>query len=298
MPLDPGQLGPPAVHVLVGLIGQKLGTLAGAGPEAAAVAAHLMSLLGLGEGLPPLPLAELTKGPAAFQAWLNALVAEPARMKAWLQHLAGLFGAGAVTASGSGTMADPWRVPLVPLGQGALNATAFLSGGRLHLGVEVALRPTGLNPAARVEAQASIIAIPLSGIGDAQVLPRAIAILRAPGGGGALATTGQMAVSALRAGLAWDGTALAPLLELVDVDLGGSQHDRIDLATASWPPRAARSRWPWRLRSARQGLAASWRHWPGWWRRPAIRRGPSPSIPCSWCRTPRGPSRPCTGLRC
>jgi thiamine phosphate synthase YjbQ (UPF0047 family) len=231
-PLDPAQLGPEAVEVIAGLIGQKLKTLAGAGPEATAVASHLMPLLGIGDGLPPLPLADLLKGPAALQSWLNALVAAPPRMQTWLEHLAGLLGGGAVVATGAGTAADPWRVALAPLGSGALAVTVAVANARLHVGVEVALVPTAANPQARVEARASLVAIPLAGAAEAQVLPDAIAVLRAPGGAGSLVTSPQITAAGLGAGVRWDGAALAPLLELTGVDLAGTHYDRIDLTNA------------------------------------------------------------------
>ncbi len=78
--------------------------------------AHLLALAGLGAGteLPELPLADVLAGDgAAAVAWLRDLAADPARVRAWLGHLAGLLGLDPVASvAGAGTTAQPFAVTL------------------------------------------------------------------------------------------------------------------------------------------------------------------------------------------
>ena len=232
--LDPADLGSEATELILGLLREKLRQIAGsASGEAAAAANHLLPLLGLGGGIPTVPFADLLNGPSALQAWLNSMVASGA-ISTWLGHLAGLFGSASPVA-GAGTTSDPFRVQLLNLGAGgsALEVTAAAANQKLFVGAQAALVHNAGSPAVRVEAQATLVGIPLAGAGSATILPSASVVVRAPGGAGPLVNQpGTISVQSLRGGLRWNQTSLVPLLELLDVDFQGTHYDTIDLTNA------------------------------------------------------------------
>jgi hypothetical protein len=231
-PLDPAHLNAQAMQLVLGLIREKLRTLAGdANAEIAATAAHLMPMLGLGDDLPAFPFAELLHGPEALQNWLNSLIAS-GKVSAWLGHVAGLF--GATVPVGVLDPQGPWNVHLLEFGPGdasSLDLTLARANGHLRAGLRIGISPAGAAPAARIEADAVLAAIPLGGAGAAAVLPSASVLIRSPGDDAAplVAAGGPIAVHSLRAGIKWDGANLTPLLELLDVTLDGTHYDRIDL---------------------------------------------------------------------
>jgi hypothetical protein len=158
-----------AAEVLLALLRHRLGALGGA-------AAHLLPLFGLGGaaggGIPPLPIAELTRDARALSRWLAALVddgAGPPPVVAWLGHLAALFGSHEAAALDPDE-ARAWRVRLVSLGDG--DSGLYLSLGRrpaadgsttlAAFGVAVVVAPA-THPAARIAAGATIGVVPLAG---------------------------------------------------------------------------------------------------------------------------------------
>jgi hypothetical protein len=232
-PLDPADLDSQAVELILGIVREKLRQIAGsASGEAAAAANHLLPLLGLGGGVPPFPFADLLNGPSALQAWLNAMVSAGS-LSAWLGHLGALFGASA-PVGGSGTSADPFHVQLLGLAAGGsgLEVTASAANQQLFIGAQAVLVHNAVTPAVRVEAQATLVGIPLAGTGSATVLPTASVVVRAPGGATPLISDPAISVDLLRGGLVWNRTTLVPLLELVNVDFQGTHYDRIDLTNA------------------------------------------------------------------
>jgi large repetitive protein len=231
--LDPSNLGPESTHVLLGLIHEKLRQIGAGATEAGATAAHLMPLFGLGtDGIPLFPFADLLKGPVALQSWLNTILST-GKMQVWMAHLAGLFGSS-LPVTGSGTAADPWRVRIIALdaGKSEVAITIESAAQKLHIGVQVALVPSGATPPARLEASAAIATIPLSGTGGATVLPAASIVVRSPGGAGTLVNSGTIRADDIRGGVEWNGSALKPLLALENVTLNGTHYDRIDLTNA------------------------------------------------------------------
>jgi hypothetical protein len=241
--LDPQQLEGEAFQLVLGLVRAELETLgAGLSPQAQAVATHLLSLLGLSGGaIPPFPFAKLASDPGAVRAWwLGLLQGGGAPIQAWLGHLAGLLGAAAPVVGGTGTPADPWTVPVL-----ALNASSSLSltlaeqvmptGSLLLFGAALSVAPAGAPPPLAVSARATLAALPLAGTAAAVVLPSARFVARAPaadGGAGLVSNPPNLAVAALQGGLTWSGSALSPLLEILDVTLLGTHYDQIDLTNA------------------------------------------------------------------
>lgn len=236
-PLDPAHLNAQAMHLVLGLMQEKLRTLAhDANAEIAATATHLMPMLGLGdaigEDIPTFPFADLLHGPEALQSWLNSLISS-GKVSAWLGHVAGLFGSTEVV-DGTGTSDDPWDVHLLRFGNldaSSLDLTLVRTNGNLSAGVRITITPGVDAPAARIQADAVLAAIPLGGTGAAAVLPSASVLVRAPGDNTAplVAAGGPISVNSLSAGIKWDGASLAPLLELLDVTLDGTHYDRLDL---------------------------------------------------------------------
>jgi hypothetical protein len=218
--LDPTKLGAEATQLVLGLVQQALhDSIAAADTEADAVAKHLLPLLGLGDpAIPSFPFTDLSK----LQNWLRSLP-----IPTWLRHLAGLMGVNAPAVSGSGTEADPWVVSLVAFdSKSGLSFTVAQPAGKLLIG----LRATVSGTAGALQAQANIASIPLDGTVSTTVLPSAsFLFVNSPG---AVATT-------LRAGLAWDGTALHPLLELLDATVLGTHYDKIDLTNTEGVASAA-----------------------------------------------------------
>ena len=188
---DPNQLGAEATHLILGLIQYELGQLsAGLSAEAQAVVNNLLPLLGLGDGFPLFPFLEIASDGQAIQKWFLSLVdgATPLIAK-WLGHLAGLVGATLTAVSGTGMPADPWTATVLELNPSStFNLT--LRKGRtastgLQIGVAFEIAPGGANPIARIDAQAVIASIPLSGTGSAAVLPSAHVLIQSPGSDGA-----------------------------------------------------------------------------------------------------------------
>ncbi len=111
--IDPEHLEDGALAVLAALLQSRLDALAAdadATPELTALAHHLLPALGLGGGLPPLPLDRIGEDADLLRVWLAELLdtAVEGRGQAiavWLEHVGGLFGAGA--PAGTGTRGRP-----------------------------------------------------------------------------------------------------------------------------------------------------------------------------------------------
>jgi len=237
--LDSSSLSGEAVDVLGALLRAAVADpSAPPGPARAAIAEHLLPLLGMdGDGgMPPLPFAELSAGPAALRTWLRALGTQ-GLLPAWLGHLAGLFTGQATAVAGTGTGADPWRVPVLAIDgdASAVSVTLALDGDALAAGLRVALAPGGAAPAAALEAAATLLVVPLTGAASMQALPSYHVLLRAPATDQAWLAGdagSAFAVRGLRCGVRGGGTELAPVLELVDVHIDGNVHPLVDLSSA------------------------------------------------------------------
>ncbi|HEY3705718.1 MAG TPA: hypothetical protein VGL22_11690, partial [Terracidiphilus sp.] len=245
--LDPSNLGSEAVHLIVAFMQQQLHALGGSGGATGAVADHLLPLLGFGDAaIPQFPFAQLGN-PAALNQWFASLLqgGATAPIAAWMQHFARLLGNAAATAAGTGTENDPWVVPIVSFGAAAgsgLNislATKTVSSiTSLLLGLQARVIPSGPNPPLRIEGNAILASIPITGASSASVLPSVSVTATAPGalGAGALVNTPTIAAQSLRAGFTWTGNSLQPMLEIDSVDFtvaGTTTHyARVDLTNA------------------------------------------------------------------
>jgi hypothetical protein len=238
--LDPNHLDAPAFQLVTGLLHEKLREIAGGvAGEAAAMANHLMPLLGLDAGLPAFPFATITTDPASFRNWIGALVSS-GKIAEWAGHLGAIFG-GAVSAQGSGTETDPWRVrifsidPNSPVEGTFAQVTEAHSGTpRMNVGIRATYIPAGTSPPARIDASSVIASIPLSGGTSAAVLPSASISIVAPAlAADSLVDAGDVKIGSIRAGALWNGASVVPQLELDDVKLtiagATNQYARIDL---------------------------------------------------------------------
>ena len=242
-------------------VANLLVTLAGQLATPPAVLTALGTLLGLGHGLPPLPLGELSRDPLAMRRWLYGLtttVADDGRpaLLAWLDGLATLLDATLNPAPNPASAAlqdsgGPLElVVLAPTSStpglsvtAAVDTAAASTTPVLLLGISVRMPA----PAARatVAADAELVAIPLSGTERASVLGALNLVVTAPAGSGPLlpptSVNGDtLAVAGLRAGLRHAAGQLRPILELNGVRLAGQDHPRLDLTDAGSLTAAAR----------------------------------------------------------
>jgi hypothetical protein len=225
--LDPTALGSDAVDVVLELLQTRL---AEAGIPAAL--ARLPELLGIGTS-DPLPF---DGDAAAVRSWFARQCSGGAAApfaNSFLDVVSDLLGMSGVT--GDGTEATPWQV------QGALAAGLQLALSVSLLEAGPAGTPTlrvattftgGAGASAAFDASVTLLEVPLSGTGAAQLLPGADVRVRAPADPDAFLVgnaTSDPRVRSLRAGMRWDGTALGPMVELLDVSFEGVVHRRIDL---------------------------------------------------------------------
>lgn len=248
--LDPAALGPESAKLIGALLGQALHAAqaaAGAGTaELVALAENLPALLGITGDLPAFPFAELHTDPGAARAWLAAALANAATATSWVNHLAGLLGSG---ITGSGTATDPWQIALLAAAAGVPGVALTLAtqldptgSGRQQLLVGVCVS-AGI-ATATLAATATLLTVDLTGTSGVRVGGAARVDLTVAGSGGPLlavpaAGVSGVGIETVRAGVIWDGTHVAGLLELdgVDVDLPAvttqrTHFDRLDLTNA------------------------------------------------------------------
>ena len=253
--LDPADFGASGARILLALIREQLheiesAALAAGGP-AAAVVAHLLPLLGLdGGSIPPFPFAAVTHDPRAVGTWLAALfTGNPAPAGAWLGHLAGLFGVAAPAATAGPAGTQSWSVPVLALSAAStVNLTlqtATAADGvtpLAQLGLAIRLAPSAATAAAtppvRVEVTATLLSLPLAGAAGPAAFTSAAVTVSAPADPAqpliAAAPGRTFSLDSLRAGLSWNGSSVAPLLEMRNVALAGAgTFPLIDLQNAA-----------------------------------------------------------------
>ena len=234
--LTPSDFGSDAVQLLLGLIHAELIQLeALATGELKALAEHLPPLLGLDGSIPIFPFTTLASDPKALTGWLTQLITgTPAPISTWLVHLAGLLGASSPVVTGG----NSWSVPLIAFDSSSSANLTFTSTKAadgvtpvLGIGVDLSLLP-GATPPARVDASIVLFTLPLAGSVAPVAFPSASVTVTSPGvtGQQLIAPGGGFSIDTLRAGLAWNGSSLSPLLQLTNVVLPGtSPYPVIDL---------------------------------------------------------------------
>lgn len=248
----------PHISPMVGALIQI--ALAAAGPNVAAevrrAAESLLGLLGLVNGLPPLPVGALATDSGAFRTWLGTLAGTTTAdgckgLVAWFDALGRMIGATPLAAPWpNATEADPIVLQLLK-SSGAGSPTLALTGALrvdpahgaslLVVGLRVEIASAAVDAVLRGEAV--LMAIPLAGTGSTTVLERIELRIDAPATGGALLPAGgALAVDNICAGIRCavgaDGPTVSPILELrgVDFAVGATpplHFDRIDLSSAN-----------------------------------------------------------------
>ena len=244
--LDPSQLAGEAAHVVVGLLRAALSDTAGLSAASLALADGLPGVLGLADGIPALPIADLLSDPASFRRWLTQLITPPggggsAPVLAWLGQLATLAGVTSPVTGGAGTVAEPWYAIIANFGSGSLQVQLAVDtdpatgAQRVRPGVAVVLAPSAAGSGAQIQASATLAAIPLSGVGPAVPLPSASLIVAAPASGGSLVSGAGVTIGSARGGITWDSAknAVVPLLELDGVTFGPLTNQSVDLTSAT-----------------------------------------------------------------
>ncbi|HEX3092200.1 MAG TPA: hypothetical protein VHW72_06235, partial [Candidatus Angelobacter sp.] len=240
VPLDAANLKAEATHAILALIEAAIAELGAATGEAAAISKFLLPLLGLSGGVPPFPILTLAEDPQALQKWFASLVqgATPA-LGAWLENLAGLLGLDGAVVNTQGVPPTRWQIPLFAIGGAAnsnLSLTAQLVSGTdatgLEIGLLASILPSDATPPLRVEAQAVLTTIPLTGSMPAVVLPSASLTLIAPGDPAKNLSSATVTVQSMRAGFTWANSKFQPVLELDTVTFGGTTYPHIDLTNA------------------------------------------------------------------
>ncbi len=216
-----------------------------------AVATHLIPLLGLDGSVPAFPFATLAADAQALPKWLLALASgNPPPLVQWLEHLAGLLGVAAPVASSSSSgKTTIWTVPLFAPNAASAVTLGLVSGVAADgvtptLGVQIGetLAPAAAGPAALTSA-ITLFTAPLSGPASASVLPSATAMVRAPATGVLAApAAGSFSIDSVQAGIAWNGSGMAPLLQLTNVVIpAAGTYPVIDLTNANTVVAAAAS---------------------------------------------------------
>jgi hypothetical protein len=258
---------PPLARIASLLLGVLLAQIDPTAAEPVRRLAHtLPTLLGLAEGLPPLPLGDLVRDPDAMRRWM-AHIATGHRpdgrstLVVWMDALGRLMGAPPIAVPWpAGTEDDPAVLTIVApaanLPMLALTAGVRTTGAGaakvLVFGVRAAL--VAVSPVdAALRAHATLLVLPLSGTSPATVMERLDIGLLAPASSAMLLdpvlTNGGFGVRAVHAGLSvrTGGVlpSLEPLIELRDVTLtlaGTARHfDNLDLTDTDALGEAAQS---------------------------------------------------------
>jgi hypothetical protein len=218
------------LSLVLGLVRQ--GAEALAGPAADEVQAAL-SLLGLGDAadIPPLPVDDvLEHGVGELRDWFVAVTGEATARAAWLSALASLLGGAA-----SGDHVD------VDLGGGPVTArigmrAATAPSGHLTVTPQLGLILSAVSGSVRIgtEAAADLLVIDTA-TGAIVPVPHAEVVVTAVGSGSGdaakLLHSGALDIGSLRLGLAIDAGAPTALIQLLNVDFEGHQHDVLDLSS-------------------------------------------------------------------
>src|SRR5204862_146122 len=153
---------------------------------------------------------------------------------------------------------DPWRVALVPLGAGAgsrfhltLAVSTVGQTSSLLVGMGAEVVPTGANPAARIEMNATIASMPVTGGGSVAVLPEATLVLRA----GVDDWSHILAEIACLLGLVGPIAGAGTLLDPWRVALGSSGLFHLEIA--AWNAQTGGSAPPQQLRLGLRAAATS-----------------------------------------
>ena len=217
---------------------EQLAQATGLTGEAATVAQHLLPVLGLADGFAAFPFDD----PSKFGSWLSTLAASN-KLADWVGHVAALLG-GSNTVVGSGTADDPWSVNILQIDTNSTlefivaQVVAVPSNTpALEIGLRARYATAAANPAARIDAEAIFLSIPMQGLDAVSVIPRASIAVAAPGDPTqTLVSSSDISVKSVRAGAQWDGSKIAPLLELDTVNFTfngvSKQYDQLDLTHA------------------------------------------------------------------
>jgi hypothetical protein len=250
---DPAQLADEAAD-LTGTLLDLVAASTGLDPEAAAALHLVLTLAGLGDAtrVPRLQIdAVLERGAPALREWAESILGDPTggRQGAWLRVLAELARVDTAAIDVEGSPATGLRVRLSPPGSPAVYAlvTVAVGGGHVEvdLGVSAIVNAPALGAGANAVpvhgyARVDLVHAEFAGTPVLTWLPRIE--LEAVAGNTAtpLLPGADPRVRELHLGLATDDTyRVGPVLRAVDVTIGASHYESLDLTSVEAMTQAA-----------------------------------------------------------
>jgi large repetitive protein len=207
-------------------------------PVVRTLANHLPGFFGLTSDVNlPFPFAELVNDPSTVRAWLRQLAGgDITRLREWFRHLAGLLDDTAPITSGAPSAASPWRVELTSAGATpSISVEVWLEPGpdgfqRLVMALLIHFAEQVPGRVA-IDARVELMRLPLDGAAKTEMMPSGSVLVTAPPEGSMLVDTADAKVGSLRGGIRWDGAGLRPVLEVLQIQLPGTDKllPRLDL---------------------------------------------------------------------
>ena len=250
---DPAQLADKAAELTGALLDLVAGAV-GLDAETAAALHLVLTLAGLGDAtrVPRLQIdALLERGAPAVREWAESILGDPtgARQQAWLRVLAELAGIDPASIDIQGSPAAGLRVRLTPPGSSAVYALVAVAaaGGHVEvdLGVSASISAPALGSGAnavpvRGYARVDLVHAEFTGTPVLTWLPRIELEAVAGDVANPLLPGADPHLRELHLGLATDDTyRVGPVLRAVDVTIGASHYENLDLTSVEAMTQAA-----------------------------------------------------------
>lgn len=207
-------------------------------PIVRALADHLPGLFGLTSEVDLMfPFGELLADPTSVRAWLRQLASgDVSRLRHWFTHLAGLLDDSASVTTDAPVAASPWKIMLTASEATPLIGIEFWlepgTDGFQRLVMALLIRFAQKESSrVSIEAQVEVMRFPLDGIAKTEMMLSGSVLVTAPPEGSMLIDTVDVKVGTLRGGVRWDASGVRPVLEVLHLQLPGTDKllSRLDL---------------------------------------------------------------------